>query len=122
MQIRKLEEIYKYFPSNIYRLLQNTTEQNYQIEQELQEIRIRAERPIILKLRNVELVIEYQVNQTEILQTVEKLCNNSIYAYKNQICEGFITVKGGHRIRYNRKCSNRKRKNNKYEIHYKFKF
>ena len=122
MQIRKLEEIYKYFPSNIYSLLQNTTEQNYQIEQELQEIRIRAERPIILKLRNVELGIEYQVNQTEILQTVEKLCNNSIYAYKNQICEGFITVKGGHRIRYHRKCSNRKRKNNKYEIHYKFKF
>ena len=29
MQIRKLEEIYKYFPSNIYSLLQNTTEQNY---------------------------------------------------------------------------------------------
>ena len=28
----------------------------------------------------------------------EKLCNNSIYAYRNQICEGFITVKGGHRV------------------------
>ena len=104
MQIRKLEEIYKYFPSNIYSLLQNTTEQNYQIEQELQEIRIRAERPIILKLRNVELVIEYQVNQTEILQTVEKLCNNSIYAYKNQICEGFITIKGGHRVGLTGSC------------------
>ena len=64
----------------------------------MQEIRIRAERPIILKLRNVELVIEYQVNQTEILQTVEKLCNNSIYAYKNQICEGFITIRGGNRV------------------------
>ena len=104
MQIRKLEEIYKYFPSNIYSLLKNTTEQNYQIEQELQEIRLRAERPIILKLRNVELVIEYQVNQTEILQTVEKLCNNSIYAYKNQICEGFITIKGGHRVGLTGSC------------------
>ncbi|MEI3396442.1 MAG: stage III sporulation protein AA [Clostridia bacterium] len=29
---------------------------------------------------------------------LEKLCNSSIYAYKNQICEGFITVKGGHRV------------------------
>lgn len=32
------------------------------------------------------------------LQILEKICNNSIYAYKNQICDGFITVKGGHRI------------------------
>ena len=37
-------------------------------------------------------------NREEILQILEKLCNSSIYAYKNQICEGFITVKGGHRV------------------------
>ena len=38
------------------------------------------------------------MSQKEILQILEKLCNSSIYAYKNQICEGFITVKGGHRV------------------------
>ena len=38
------------------------------------------------------------MSQTEILQIVERLCNNSIYAYKNQICEGFLTLKGGHRV------------------------
>ena len=95
MQMKKLDDIYKYFPTNIYSILRNVTEQNSQIERELQEIRIRAERPIILKLRKIEIV-------------VEKLCNNSIYAYKNQICEGFITIKGGHRVRNNRKCSYRK--------------
>ena len=26
------------------------------------------------------------------------ICENSIYAYQNQICQGFITVKGGHRV------------------------
>lgn len=107
MQMKKLDDIYKYFPTNIYSILRNVTEQNSQIERELQEIRIRAERPIILKLRKIEIVVEYQVNQTEILQIIEKLCNNSIYAYKNQICEGFITIKGGHRVRNNRKCSYR---------------
>ena len=90
MQVKKLDDIYKYFPTNIYSILRNVTEQNSQIERELQEIRIRA------------------VSQTEILQIIEKLCNNSIYAYKNQICEGFITIKGGHRVRNNRKCSYRK--------------
>ena len=42
--------------------------------------------------------IDYIVSQSEILQILEKICENSIYAYKNQICNGFITIKGGHRI------------------------
>ena len=42
----------------------------------------------------------------EIVQKyVEKICENSIYAYKNQICEGFITVKGGHRIGISGSCA-----------------
>ena len=94
----RLMELLNYFPSNIGNLITNTIKQNKKIEEELQEIRIRCNRPIILKLRNIEIVIEYDVNETEIMQTLERLCNNSIYAYKNQICEGFITVKGGHRV------------------------
>lgn len=96
--MNNLEELYRYFPSNIYNLLKSTAIQNSKIEQELQEIRIRVNKPIILKLRKIEVVIEYEISQTEILQIVEKLCNNSIYAYKNQMCEGFITIKGGHRV------------------------
>ncbi len=96
--MNNLEELYRYFPSNIYNLLKSTAIQNSKIEQELQEIRIRVNKPIILKLRKLEVGIEYEISQTEILQIVEKLCNNSIYAYKNQMCEGFITIKGGHRV------------------------
>ena len=96
--MKSLEELIRYFPINIYNLLNTTIKQNNKIEEELQEIRIRCNRPIILRLRNVEVLIEYNISQKEILQTLEKLCENSIYAYKNQICEGFITVKGGHRV------------------------
>lgn len=96
--MKNREEILRYFPQNIYNLLNETLGQNYQIEKNLQEIRIRCKRPIILKLRQADVLIEYKVSQTEILQTLERLCNNSIYAYKNQICQGFLTVKGGHRI------------------------
>lgn len=96
--MKNREEILRYFPQNIYNLLNETLSKNNQIEENLQEIRIRCKRPIILKLRQADIVIEYNVEQTEILQTLERLCNNSIYAYKNQICEGFLTVKGGHRV------------------------
>ena len=93
-----MSEIIKYFPVNIYNILLYTFERNSQIEKNIQEIRIRVNRPIILKMRQADVLIEYTVSQKEVLQTLERLCENSIYAYKNQICEGFLTVKGGHRV------------------------
>ena len=96
--MKEISELLSYFPNNVGNLIRNTINKNERILDELQEIRIRCDRPIILKLRNFEIVIEYKVNESEILSILERLCNNSIYAYKNQICEGFITVKGGHRV------------------------
>ena len=94
----RIEEIIRYFPINISSLLYKAINQNEKIKEQIQEIRIRVGRPIILKLHNLDILIEYIVNQTEILQILEKICENSIYAYKNQICNGYITIKGGHRI------------------------
>ena len=94
----KIEEILKYFPANLYNVLQNVIHQNEELEKKLVEIRIRCNKPIILKIRRSDIPIDYIVEQTEILQTLEKLCENSIYAYKKQLCEGFLTVKGGHRV------------------------
>ena len=96
--MKEIEEILKYFPNEIYRLLKSTFMQDINIQKELQEIRIRVGRAFLLKTRKVDIIIDYRINTSEILQILEKLCENSIYAYKNQICEGFITVKGGHRI------------------------
>ena len=93
-----IKEVLIYFPNSIYKILEQTLSQNLNIEENLQEIRIRVNRPILLKTRQADVVIDKTVTQSEILQTLERLCENSIYAYKNQICEGFITVKGGHRI------------------------
>lgn len=94
----RIEEIIRYFPINISNLLYKAINQNEKMKEQIQEIRIRVGRPIILKLHNLDILIEYIVNQTEILQILEKICENSIYAYKNQICNGYITIKGGHRI------------------------
>lgn len=96
--MKKIEEILIYFPSPIYQLLQDTLRQDSNLQQDLQEIRIRVGRAILLKTRQADIMIEYMVSTNEILQILERICDNSIYAYKNQICEGFITVKGGHRV------------------------
>lgn len=99
-----MDEILRYFPNKIYQIFLNLLQENPKVANELQEIRIRVDKPIILKLREKDIILQYNILQTEILQIVERLCENSIYAYKNQICEGFITIKGGHRVGLTGSC------------------
>ena len=103
-KLKDTNEILRYFPNKIYQIFLNFFEENEEMVKEIQEIRIRTDRPILLKLRERDLIFQYNISQTEILQILERLCENSIYAYKNQICEGFITIKGGHRIGLTGSC------------------
>lgn len=102
--MKDINEILRYFPNNIYQLLVNLFSENSQIIDKIQEIRLRVNSPIILKLREQDVILQYDISQSEILQILERLCENSIYAYKNQICDGFITVKGGHRVGLTGSC------------------
>ncbi|MBP3707713.1 MAG: stage III sporulation protein AA [Clostridia bacterium] len=66
--------------------------------QKIEEIRIRAEKPVIINLGNMEIVLKYVVTAAEILNIMQNICNNSVYAYQNQISSGFITLPGGNRV------------------------
>lgn len=96
--MQNFEEIIKYFPINIYNILSQTFNENNFLQEHLQEIRIRINRPILLKSRQADILIDYIINNKEIIQILEKICDNSIYAYQSQIIKGFITIKGGHRV------------------------
>ena len=87
-------DILRYFPDKIRVVFENEINNNLVIE----EIRIRNSKPIILKLNNSEKIINYIVQTEDVLNILQSICENSIYSYQNQICEGFITIKGGHRI------------------------
>ncbi len=94
----QINSILRCFPNAIVRKIDeyftiNDVNLNY-----LEEIRIRVNRPIILKLGQTEIVIEYIVKTEEILDILQQICDNSIYSYQNQICNGYITLKGGHRV------------------------
>ena len=95
-----MKDILKYFPNNISMLILEAIKQNpnTKIEENAIEIRIRNNRPILIKLRELDIIIQYIITETEMLYILEKLCENSIYAYKNQICQGYITIPGGHRV------------------------
>lgn len=93
-----IEQILYYFPSEMHNFIITIIEQNSFKIQQLEEIRIRNSRPILLKFRKSDAILEYIPNSSEILQILERLCENSIYAYKEQLCNGFLTIKGGHRV------------------------
>ena len=69
------------------------------LEQEkIEEIRIRANKNIILKYIDREEITEYIPSQRDLLSALQIFCDNSIYSYQSQICNGFITLMGGHRV------------------------
>lgn len=90
----KLAEVINYFPYGIKQCIQEF-DGDFNL---LEEIRIRVDREILLKIGQVEYILNYIVSSKEILEILQKICDNSIYTYQNQICNGYITIKGGHRV------------------------
>ena len=89
-------DIINYFPNRIQmELFQYINNNNLNT---LEEIRIRVDRPIILKWNDGNQKLEYVVQTEDILQIMQRITENSIYSYQRQICEGFITLPGGHRV------------------------
>lgn len=85
-------DIFNFFSRNISRILKEVIEID-EINL-LEEIRIRNQQNIILKFNNKEEIVDYIVTQRDILETLQNICENSIYSYQKEICEGYITIKG----------------------------
>lgn len=89
-------EIFNYFSKNIKdAIISNLKIEAYHF---IEEIRLRNTKNIIIKLADKEIVIDYKVSSEDLIETISLISENSIYSYQNQICNGYITVKGGHRV------------------------
>ena len=86
-----MEEILKVLPIEIKEKVKNKLDG-------LEEIRIRVNKPVILQYGQAEEILHYIVDSAMILSILQNICDNSIYAYQEQICNGYITLKGGHRV------------------------
>ena len=64
----------------------------------IQEIRIKIGKPIILNLSNEEKILNYIATNEDMKEILVKISNYSLYAYEEEIKQGYITIKGGHRI------------------------
>lgn len=73
-------EILKIFPSYIRDLISE-----FDLK-DLEEIRLRVNKQLILKFTSKEIVINYVLSQEEISKILQIICDNSIYSFQNQIC------------------------------------
>jgi len=83
----------KMFPTKILPYLEE-----HLADKTLQEIRIKAEKPIITISSKVESVLSYKSTREDIKYILQRISNYSLYAYEEDIKQGFITIKGGHRV------------------------
>ena len=91
-----IDGILRYFPKKVQELIKNNI--NDEELEMLEEIRIRNNLPLILKIGQAEKVIDYKITTEDINYIFQKICENSIYSYQKQIANGFITVQGGNRV------------------------
>lgn len=104
--MNKKEQIIKIFPSRVRKAL---AESRVDFEQ-LQEIRLRIHAPLLLLYKNQEYYVEENggitteienaavITRQELQETLQLVSNYSLYAYEEELRQGFITIQGGHRI------------------------
>lgn len=88
-----MNEILNVLPANILRSVHE-----YDVNGTLQEIRLKVDTPVIINANDKEYVLPYKLSNIEIRQILQKISGFSVYAYDDEIREGFITAKGGCRI------------------------
>lgn len=76
----------------------------------LEEIRLRVGKPIIVKLHEGEVFLDgkgrftktetasYRMDQKSLQDILNCICHDSVYAFEDEVRQGFLTVPGGHRV------------------------
>lgn len=100
------EEIYRILAIGLRKLLESCRLDF----SELQEIRLRIGAPFLVVYGGKEYFVDaagkftydagkaFLVSQKEIRETMEYISNYSMYAFEEELRQGYITVQGGHRI------------------------
>lgn len=102
----RVEEIYRILAVSIRRIL-GSCRMDFS---KLQEIRLRIGAPLLVVYGGEEYFLDctgkftlepekaFLVNQREIRETMEYISNYSMYAFEEELRQGYITVQGGHRV------------------------
>lgn len=104
--MEKKEEILRIFPEYMRERLEKPLER----EDKLEEIRLGVGRPVRFVAAGEEFFLSFRggfgkdiqeawyVTEREMEEIIKNVCRYSMYAFENEIRQGFLTISGGHRI------------------------
>ena len=104
--MNKKEELLKIFSIKLRNILAKA-DLEYEL---LQEIRLRVNAPLLVVYGNTEYFLNeqselslsgdnsYILTRNELKETMEYISNYSLYAFEEELKQGFITITGGHRV------------------------
>ncbi|MBI0576289.1 stage III sporulation protein AA [Neobacillus cucumis] len=90
-----METILHFLPKNIADLISKLPPNQ---KEELEEIRIRINRPIEITTKGAPQFLSYRIQQEDAFHLMNKISHFSIYTLEEELKRGYITVSGGHRI------------------------
>lgn len=90
-----MEEIFQLFSPNVKKMLE---EKVYNQSNQLEEIRLRIQKPIELNFFQNHILLDYTFTEQERMYFLRQLTNHSIYRMDEPFKQGFLTISGGHRI------------------------
>lgn len=99
--MQNLQSIWKGIPQHIVKQIQYSIKDP---EQNLQEIRLRRDKPLLLRhMKGIQYVKDvtgkcYIVTGSDIKACISLLSGYSLYAFEDELRQGFLTISGGHRI------------------------
>lgn len=105
--ILKFNQAIERLPLNIKCILNNISPN---LKATIREVRFRSGRPLSVCVGNGELYVNLRgectnnhsfntfiIKQDDIYESFKSLCGYSVHTYQNEICNGYITINGGHR-------------------------
>lgn len=100
------EELIRLFSGKVRRILERAALDMAKVY----EIRLRVHSPLLLIYSGEEFFVTedgtlvreaeraYQIQAEDVRETMEYIGNYSLYAYEEELRQGFLTVQGGHRV------------------------
>lgn len=67
-------------------------------KEDLEEIRLRAGQPLVLRYAGREISLFPRLKQENIEAVLMSACRQSVYAYADTIRHGYVTLENGHRV------------------------
>ncbi|AFM01254.1 MULTISPECIES: stage III sporulation protein AA [Desulfitobacterium] len=103
---KSLEDFGRWFGNNLAHIFMQIHAMAFK---DMEEIRLRVNRPLLIRGHHKELFIDgqgrvvaaekgYRVQREDVLQALERMTQSSLYAAEEEMKQGFITLPGGHRV------------------------